>query len=126
MVQVEAWLRQKAVPAAAAARAAASSPPGENRPERPVGPMSTGRARRFPKSSTERSRSPTPLRGRGTRSWLAKTASFRRESLLVLGPAIGEIEDGVGQGPARQIADGGEAVARPAPVSHPSASLTFQ
>ena len=48
------------------------------------------------------------------------------QRLLVLGPAIGEIEDGVGQGPARQIADGGEAVARPAPVFHPSASLTFQ
>src|SRR5258707_365098 len=77
MVHTEPWLRQNPVPAAAAARAAARSPSGQNNPLSPVGPIITGRPSRRPKSSIARSRSAAPSSGRGTRSTEAKAASLR-------------------------------------------------
>jgi hypothetical protein len=125
MVQVEAWLRQKAC------RRRRGAGRGELAPGREqAGEAGGADEHRQGQTLPEELHGEIAVADAVERSWHQIMAREDRlvpsESLLVLGPAIGEIEDGVGQGPARQIADGGEAVARPAPVSHPSASLTFQ
>ena len=111
IVQVEAWLRQKAVPAAAAARAAAISPPGQNRPDSPVGPIITGSARRRPNSSTERSRD-RPRREAAAEAirTARRRASLRRSVYSFSAPAIGEVEHRARQGALRHGPDGCETV----------------
>ena len=53
IVTVEPWLMMYAVPTAAAARAAATSPRGHSMPDNPVGPMITGDASRSPNSTID-------------------------------------------------------------------------
>ena len=107
-VQTEAWLRQKAVPAAAAARAAQISPFGQNSPERPVGPIITGSASVLPKSSTERSRSAAPRSGCGTSCRWSKADLVAAQRPFVLRAAVGEVEDRLRQhalGPPPHLGD---------------------
>ena len=98
------WLRQNAVPAAVAARALQSSPPGQSSPASPVGPTMTGIDSVLPNSSMDRSRVSAPCSGRG-RSWMSsKGGLVAPERPLVLRAAVGEIEDRARQRPPREIA----------------------
>ena len=81
-----------------------------------MGPISTGKDRRWPNSSIERSRVAAPFSGRGSRSISAKAALVAPQRRLVLRPAIGEVEDRARQGLARQLAHGGEAVGAAMPL----------
>ena len=90
-----------AVPAAAAARAAATSPRGQSMPDSPVGPMITGRARRSPNSTVDWSRSVVPFSGVGKNSQSPNAASLRVPRDLVLGAAVAEVEHHARQAPLR-------------------------
>ncbi len=84
------------MPAEAAARAAARSPSGQNKPASPVGPTTTGKLNRWPKRLIERSRSAAPFSGRGRNCQAPKANSLRRRVVSSSAPPSAKSKTGSG------------------------------